>query len=302
MTWWHVTYDPKFSIDPAYPVYHYDREEPGILYVTQHPKQWMDAFPGRTYAAEIEFPPEAMLYQSGEEARIDANQAHVKRVVKMSSEPSYVQPYLQRLNPDEVHGAGGDCKNPYCNYQFTADDRKEIYHNEGYFTCPKCDMTFDYNTSPGDHLVTRLGLTPTQMGDIGEDIVDNMVNIPGVGPVVWRHDTPQSPLDFVIGQYGVEVKTNHSEAQPRFKLGGSYERGQKIQKAMEMGLTPALIGVRLNFYRDKADLFFRPQMSDTWIGQSGLEHIGQVDFSDLNPFRRPEDVPPASDLPDDDGG
>lgn len=220
-------------------------------------------------------------------------------IIKLASEPSYVRPYLENLHPAEVHGQQGDCKNPFCPYQFVTADKKEMLANGGYFTCPVCDMTFNYSGKP--EAAVKAGITPTQMGDIGEDVIDGMINIPRVGPVMWRHPQPQDPLDFVIGEFGVEVKTNHSEAQPRFKLGGGYERAQKITKAMELGLTPALIGVRLNFYRSLADIFFRPQMSDSWIGQPGLEHIGQVNFSHLNPFKKPYDVPSVDRLPDDDG-
>ena len=218
--------------------------------------------------------------------------------MKLAAEPLYVRPYLETLNPGEVHGEQGDCANPLCPYQFTPADRKEMVQTGGWFTCPHCDMTWNYSTKPGSTI--KVGITPTQLGDIGEDLIDEMHNVPDVGAVIWRHPEAQDPLDFIIGGYGVEVKTNHSEAQPRFKLGGQYERAQKIQKAMELGLTPALIGVRLNFYTNIADIFFRPQMSDTWIGQPGLDHIGQVNFSHLNPFKKPQDVPSVNNLPDDD--
>jgi hypothetical protein len=58
--------------------------------------------------------------------------------------------------------------------------------------------------------------------------------------------------------------------------------------------------VRLNFYTDKADIFFREGLTDTWIGNAQLMHVATVDFTNLNPFKNPSDVPPASELPDDD--
>lgn len=219
---------------------------------------------------------------------------------KTAAEPAYVQPYLDSLNPKEIHGMGGDCKNPYCDYKFTPDDKKDMVWSGGWFTCPQCDMSLNYSGNLGQDKVTRTGLTPTQMGDIGEAIIEEMANIPGVGPVVRKHEQPQDPLDFIIGDYGIDVKTNHSEAQPRFKIGGAHERAQKLHRAMELGITPGLIGVRLNFYHNNADIFFRPQMSDTWIGQEGLTHIGKIPFHHLNPFKDPSKVPAVDQLPDDD--
>jgi hypothetical protein len=219
------------------------------------------------------------------------------------AQPRYVAPYLQNLYPDEVHGLEGHCINPKCDYVFTAQDQEEMQSNSGWFTCPKCDHTYNYldpsyNGTPGGY--TRSGLTATQMGEIGEKIIENLHSIPGVGEITENHAAYNFPVDFNIGPYAVEVKTNHSESQPRFKLGGGAERAAKIQWAQQRGLIPALIGVRLNFYTDKADIFFRPQLSDTWIGSPDLRHVASVDFSNLNPFKNPHQVPPPNDLPVDD--
>jgi hypothetical protein len=47
------------------------------------------------------------------------------------------------------------------------------------------------------------------------------------------------------------------------------------------------VGVRLNFYTDAADVFFRPGLTDTWIGNSQMRHVATLDFSKLNPFLAP---------------
>lgn len=223
--------------------------------------------------------------------------------MKIATQPKYVSPYLRTLNPNEIHNLGGHCINPKCDYVFTPEDEKEIEAMGGWFTCPKCDWTYNFYTQ-GDKFqpggFTHSGLTMTEMGNIGEGIINRMQNIPGVGTVTWWGGGAVGVLDFIIGPYGVEVKTNHSEATPRFKLGGGFERRQKIEQAESRGLTPALIGVRLNFYSDKADIFFRPQLTDTWIGNPQLQHVAKVDFTEFNPFKHPEDVPPTTSLPDDD--
>lgn len=219
--------------------------------------------------------------------------------IKISGPPQYVDPYLQSLNPNEVHNAGGSCINPKCDYQFSQPDKTEMDTFDGLFTCPKCDISHDYYYGTEKGGFTHAGLTTKGLGAIGEKIVANMNEVPGVGEITWSANDYQSPLDFIIGPYGVEVKTNHSEATPRFKLGGAFERQQKIEMVQQLGLQAGFIGVRLNFYTNKADLFFRPQFTDTWIGNPQMEHVAKVDFKRLNPYKDPSDVPPPSQLPDD---
>jgi len=127
-----------------------------------------------------------------------------------------------------------------------------------------------------------------------------------VGQVITHYGATSltNPIDFHIGPYGVEVKTNHSESTPRFKLtgGGSRSRAEAIQTMIafcsQQKLIPAMIGVRLNFYTDKADIFFRQGLADTWIGSSSLQHVATVDFTNLNPYKTPSEVPSPQDLPD----
>lgn len=217
--------------------------------------------------------------------------------------PIRAQRFLNGLYPNEQHTAGGDCINPKCDYTFTPEDEQMIHGDEGWFTCPKCGKTYNYYTdssSPGG--VTRAGLTMTQLGNIGETIVANLQTIPSLGPITWTSSEYKFPIDMIAGQYGCEIKTNHSESQARFKISGSAENAQKkLQYCKDNNLVPALVGVRLNFYTDKADVFTRPgSFTDTWIGAPTLLHVATVDFTSLNPYKHPEDVPPPQDLPADD--
>ncbi len=215
---------------------------------------------------------------------------------------SRAQQFIQTLYPNEIHGLEGHCVNPKCDYNFTPQDIQEMEFNGGWIECPKCGTV----QNPMDERKTnRVGLTPGEMGQIGENIVQGMGSIPLLGRITWVSNMVNFPIDMIAGEYGVEVKTNHSEAQPRFKLGGSGLLGRqgtqqgKLRYVESEGLRPALVGVRLNFYTDKADIFVRPDsFTDTWIGQSSLEHVATVDFSQFNPFKNPEDVP--QNLPDDD--
>ena len=215
------------------------------------------------------------------------------------------QKFLREMYPVEEHNVGGDCINPKCDAEFTQADLDEMALASGWHTCPQCQYTYNYLE---DQRITRSGLTPEQMGQIGETIVERLGTIPLLGEIIWSSPTYNDPLDLIAGEFGVEVKTNHSEAQPRFKLGGggrgasrSGTRLEKLQYCEENGLRPALVGVRLNFYTDIADIFVRPDsMTDTWIGNAKMPHVRSVSFEDLNPFKRPEDVPPPAEMPDDD--
>jgi hypothetical protein len=209
--------------------------------------------------------------------------------------------WLQNQYPYEQHSVGGDCINPKCDYKFTSDDADDITNADGWFTCPQCDRSYNYMEENRFGHVTRAGLTPDEMGNIGEELVKQMGEVPGLGPVSWVSPTHEFPIDAVIGPYGVEIKALHSEAMPRIKMGGQKERQDKIDYVQQNGLLPAIIGVRLNFYQDLADIFVRKgTFTDTWLGNDNLEHVATLNFSHLNPFKHPEDVPSATDMPTDD--
>jgi hypothetical protein len=223
------------------------------------------------------------------------------------------QRFLRGLYPNEVHSLPGDCINPKCDYVFTDADKAEISLNDGWFTCPKCRYSYDYyyDIIPGRGGYTLAGLTMKSMGDIGEKLIEEMHNVPQLGTVTWISEDINDPLDAIIGPFGVEIKTNHSQAQPRFKITGTTwdstakqkipMRRVKLQECANKGLRPAIVGVRLNFYNDQADIFVRPDsMSDSWIGVPGLSHVATVDFEHLNPFKDPHKVPPPDKLPEDD--
>jgi hypothetical protein len=226
--------------------------------------------------------------------------------------PPYVDDYLRNLNPDELHevpfepdpdaGPGEQylCPNPKCRFPIEPDDA-EYAMETGHYECPKCHGEF--NLDPEEQF-TRAGLSLDEMGTIGEQVVYGLGLIPGLGAVEPAHTGGADvfPIDAILraedGQrYGVEIKTNHSQAQERFKVGTKRSRDAKIAYCNANGLKPALMGVRLNFYTDTADVFFRPGLTDTWIGNRQMAHVAKVDFSHLNPFRSPEEAE-AADIPD----
>ena len=144
------------------------------------------------------------------------------------------------------------------------------------------------------------------MGQIGEEAIKQFANeqgeIPGVGKIIWESPDYQDPIDLVAGQYAIEAKTLHSESYPRFKIaadpgsGGrrpdviakKHERMAQLSQHLGIPLYPAMIGVRLNFYTNRADFFFAPEYKDRMM--TVMTHLGSWDFSSLNPFKNPEDV------------
>lgn len=201
--------------------------------------------------------------------------------------PNYPDPEQFQADPNS------NCVNPKCDYQLDPETQEEV-NQQGRFVCPRCgtENIVQPEFNPGGR--TLSGLSLDQMGNIGETLIARIGEIPGVGSVESMTAEYQHPIDCIVvsgdTRYGCEIKTNHAQAQPRFKLGDQKERHAKIAYCAENGLQPALIGVRLNFFNDKANIFFRPGMSDTWIGNSNMKHVGTVDFEDLNPFKGPPGV------------
>lgn len=212
------------------------------------------------------------------------------------------------LWPGEAHGISSDCPNPYCDYNLTRQDIDDAEWAGGAFTCPKCG--WQYDISPllyGEtRQRTRAGMSLLQMGQIGEEAIkqwaDEEGEIPGVGKILWESPDYQDPIDLVAGQYAIEAKTLHSESYPRFKIAADpgsgsrrpdviakkHERMQQLSQHLGVPLYPAMIGVRLNFYTNRADFFFAPEYKDRLM--TAMTHLGSMDFSKLNPFQNPEDV------------
>jgi hypothetical protein len=227
--------------------------------------------------------------------------------------PKGVDAYLEQLvGPGEQHESpdrrrtGVYCDNPKCSREMTWDEYERAEWQGG-FQCPACGHTTSLDPN-APWRETRVGLSKKEVGDIGEGVVLGMGTVPGLGTFSSASDSYNFPVDAILDgedgvRYGVEIKSNHSQAQERFKVGSQKARAEKIRYCHENGLTPALVGVRLNFYTDRADVFFRPQLTDTWVGNSQMRHVGTFDFAHLNPFQAPtpeekKEAVDAADIPD----
>ena len=229
-----------------------------------------------------------------------------------SRQPKYVQKWVEQTHgPDEFQGHVSDCINPKCQHHWTPEEQHSLAQY-GQIKCPRCGLLQNMEGGVGgwedrDHYIegpysrgnrpgggTRSGLSLSEMGNLAQQIVKRS-DLPGFQ---FKHEFTENnwPIDHIWtdqhgNDWGMEIKAAHHQAQPRFKLGDSYERNKKIQYCAENGLRQGLLGVRMNFATNKADIFHRPQFTDTWIGAPTMRHLGTVDFEDLNPFKDPNQIP-----------
>ena len=230
-----------------------------------------------------------------------------------SSVPNHTMDWLNTNKPDEAFGQESDCINPKCEHNWTDEEQLDLA-KYGDTICPDCGMMQNRNGTAGpiedaenDSMTrgkptnklpgggfARSGLPIIQMGNIGEKLVARAQTLP-CGQVTHHFGGAgvyNNPVDFTTvdqhgNPWGVEVKTIDARSGPRFKLGGAGEVKKKVAYCQEHGLRQGLIGVRLNFYTDEADLFWRPQFTDPYLGDKTMTHVGTLNFADLNPFRDP---------------
>jgi len=235
--------------------------------------------------------------------------------------PKYWQMADNLWGADETHGLYGDCANPYCDYNMDEDDWRDVQMGEGRWQCPNC--RWDQLVPDGDPYgmlglkPTRSGLDTASMGSLGEEVAQAAARdgaLSPLGPLRWVSPDYNDPIDMVMGNNALEVKTLHSESFPRFKIApssvnrpGKNRAGTiaaKVQRARELGealghpLVEGLLGVRLNFYTGRADFFYAPEYRDRMM--TAMEHLADYDFSKQNPFRDhvPGELPQQGETPD----
>lgn len=170
----------------------------------------------------------------------------------------------------------------------------------GYYTCPRCRMSFDimedmpwhgvpedegpgYGTPGGFQAGggTRIGLPMKDQAQIGEDLVQGLKTIPGYGDIVWWHGggaLAHSPLDGATKDWGIEVKTlGYDATHHRFIPGRTNERNGKNEAAQKMGLKGVLgILVMLDYRRSVADIYAKEMPLQPWTTARGRLMPGGV--------------------------
>src|ERR1039457_6705529 len=108
-----------------------------------------------------------------------------------------------------------------CNFWLNPQTKQRVENSSGYVTCPRCHRTTNLMEhlpwhGPQDPIefdpggTTKIGIPLNDQGQIGENLVAGMKEIPGYGPITWWHPGGagmQSPLDGATSDWGIEVKT-----------------------------------------------------------------------------------------------
>lgn len=202
---------------------------------------------------------------------------------------------LPPATPQQLHAAGWmDC--PRChNFWLSPENKAKVESAGGYFTCPKCRMTTDllhnlpwHGVTEPDHYPkgntgggTAIGLPMADVGQIAENIVHKMGEIPGYGPIVWWHPgqaAANAPLDAATAEWGIEIKAIVYDSASHFWHPGSgTEVAAKNEAARQMGLQGVLgIAVVLNFRNDTADVYVKPMPLEPWANSQGTSLSGAV--------------------------
>ncbi len=233
------------------------------------------------------------------------------------------QGWTQCPNPKPINKQGN-----LCGFWISPQVKAQVEHKGGYFTCPRCNKSYDLmeelpwhgpvdaEEALGENFRagggTRIGIPLTDQGQIGENLVAKMGQIPGYGPITWWHPGgagSKSPLDGAVKEWGIEVKTIGYDAENhRFAPGG--ESGEttiadKNNMAREMGLKGVLgILVLLDYRRDVADIYLKEMPLERWLTSPGKWTQGVAQFRSNtaqklvaevpfeNPFKDPNNPTP----------
>jgi hypothetical protein len=192
----------------------------------------------------------------------------------------------------------------------------------GYYTCPICTRSYNLLSDMEWHGVsyeegmqnqaednmnsgftagggTRIGLKLAEQGQIGEDLVEHLGEIPGYGKITWWHQGgagANSSLDGATDEWGVEVKTIGYDAyHHRFVPGHPNEKADKNEMAEKMGKKGVLgVLVLLDYKRSVADIYVREYPLETGVGafrsNTGQHLVKEVPFR--NPLMSPHDPSP----------
>lgn len=187
-----------------------------------------------------------------------------------------------------------------CGFWVSPQAKAKIEQGSGYFTCPKCQRSYDLmeelpwhgpedaEETFGDHFHagggTRIGIPLADQGQIGENLVAQMKEIPGYGAITWWHpggSAGHSSLDGATPEWGIEVKTiSYDATHHRFAPGGEGDYFEdKNKAAAEMGLKGILgLLVVLDYRRDVADIYAKPMPLEPWEFQPGKYTRGIAQF------------------------
>src|SRR5690606_5728259 len=123
------------------------------------------------------------------------------------------------------------CRNPTCNWWISPEELSDMEGEGFFFSCPNCKLTYPlmdptplwinsgqiegtpYENPEGyipgvanRNYETLGGLTRRQQGQIAEQIVQELREIPGYGPITGWSENYNDPIDGGAGEWAIEVK------------------------------------------------------------------------------------------------
>lgn len=202
--------------------------------------------------------------------------------------------YKDPATPQQLVAAGWTLCPRSGDFWISPENMEKIKQDNGYFTCPKCHLSSlmveglpwhgvkepDYypggNTGGG----TSIGLPMEDVGQIAENVITGLGQIPGYGPITWWHpggSASKAPLDGTTKEWGIECKgAVYDSVGHFFKPGDYYEKMAKDRAARQLGLKGVLgVLVLLNFRNDLADVYVK-EMPPIWYTKTGKEMRGTV--------------------------
>lgn len=210
-----------------------------------------------------------------------------------------------------------------CNYWVSPQAAEAARSHNGYITCPRCKKSYDMMAAgemPQSFEAggkTHVNISLSDQGQVAENIIAKMKEIPGYGPIVWWHpggSGSQSPLDGATADWGIEVKSLSYDARNhRFAPGGErgdYNKEDKNNAAQFLGLKGVLgVLVMLDYRRDLADIYVKEMPLEPWETSKGKwvrgvaqfrkdtaqKLVAEVPFN--NPFKDPNHPAPDGDYP-----
>jgi hypothetical protein len=196
-----------------------------------------------------------------------------------------------------------------CDFHISPEAQSHVADKGGYFTCPRCQQSHDLlhdlpwhgvqeaDYDPGAYAAgggTRIGLGMKEQAQIGEDLVEQLGELPGYGKITWVHPggaIASSPLDMATNEWGIEVKTlGYDATHHRFIPGRPKEKADKDAMAAARGYKGVLgLLVLLNYRTGKADIYAREFPLERGVGAfrsvNAQRLIAEVPFN--NPFMDP---------------
>lgn len=170
------------------------------------------------------------------------------------------------------------CHNQLCDWWISPQAAQQVSEAGQQYRCPRCGLSYDLNTvvgqypreetsafTPGGRTIA--GISLAEQAQIGEDLVEQLGQIPGYGQITWWHQggaTSASPLDGAADTWGIEVKTLNADAKNlRFVPGGPRYKAMKNEHAEREGWQGILgILVLLNYRTSRADMYVRAYLLD----------------------------------------